>query len=132
MDKFNEDLVAKEAIAASPDITQGVEISLEETPEQAVISNEQAVNSEPNAWDKRNARLLTKGLRNLSDDLDGDRLDAIEDLSAEGFSILTALNVPKAVKIGITAALVAIPFIPAALSVCDSFKNSKQGGHDAS
>jgi hypothetical protein len=50
--------------------------------------------------------------------------------SIEGFSILTALNVPKAVKIGIIVALVAIPFIPAALSVCDSFKNSKQGGND--
>jgi hypothetical protein len=131
MDKFDEDLAAKEAIATSPEVTEGAQqISAALEAEKALPQAPQAVNTEPNAWDKRNARLLTKSLRQLSQgnggELDDDQLSAIEDLSAEGFGILSALNAPKAVKIGITAALVAVPFIPIALSVRGIFKNTQE------
>lgn len=127
MDKFNEELAAKDAIANSPEVTESA-LETHETSEKALISEPQALISEPNAWDKRNARLLTKGLRNFGGKLDDDQLSAIEDLSAEGFGILSALNAPKAVNIFITLLLVAIPFFPVALGIREAFQDNKEEG----
>tara|TARA_R110002124_G_C8973012_1_gene515485 strand:+ start:6941 stop:7360 length:420 start_codon:yes stop_codon:yes gene_type:complete len=130
MEAFNEEAIAKEAIAASPEVTEGVEQICEtEAPQQAVSVPQQAVNSEPTPDDKRNARLLTKGLKSIAKgqggELDEDQLSAIQDVSGEAFGILSALNAPKALKIGITLGLVAIPLIPVALSARGIFKDMK-------
>lgn len=129
MEQFDEEITAKEAIAASPDVTEGVEQMAGPTAgEKALISSEeQPLISEPSAYNKRDARLLVKGLKKVTKDrLDEDQLSVIEEVSAEGFGILSALNVPKALKIALTILLAAIPLVPIFIQTASELKETKE------
>lgn len=117
MEKFDDNASAKEAVASSPDITEGVLFDdLEGGSNADQIAVEKAVYTAPSEADKRNSRLLSRlakeATKFIGCDPDEDQLDAAEEISSEGFYALSSLNPPRWLKVGLTLSLLLGSFLP--------------------
>ena len=125
-ENFDAENAAKEAIATSPEPTEGVELGASE--ESAPESEAQGEIAEY-IPDRRNAKLLTITLKQWDKNgrLDPAQLDAVEEVGAEGFGAINASPVPHTIKLGITIALLLASIIPLILEITGTMK----GGGDA-
>ena len=127
--KIDDELIAKEAIASSPDVTYE---ALDEAPKvedkalEAVKTD--SFDYEP---DKRNARLLKLMLQQIGGSkLTQDQIDAAEEVSAEGFGAINAAPIPRGVRVGITGVLLLGSLLPLFFSIKGAFHENDGGNND--
>ncbi|MBL4761684.1 MAG: hypothetical protein JKY93_03180 [Gammaproteobacteria bacterium] len=128
-EQFDDESVAREAIATSPEITQSVVDNLEEEGGDNSEQSKIAVNVSPSSDDLRNSRLTSACIKGIvsafGHEADGDQLAATQEITAEGFCALSGLNPPKALKIGITMFLLVGSFVPVGVAALKSYREVK-------
>ncbi len=129
-EKFDAETVAKEAIATSPEVTEGVNF----TADAEEISASKALNPEIEGIDyqpdKRNGRLLVLALEQWDRNkrLDPAQLEAAEEVGAEAFGAVNAAPVPHIAKLAVTIALLAASVIPLFLDISGAL--GEEQNHD--
>lgn len=120
---FNAEYAAKEAIATSPEFTEGVDFgSVDEG-----LSANQALNGELEGYDyqpdNRNGRLLAIGLQqwDKGDRLQKEQIDAAEEVGSEAFGALKSAPIPAFYKIMVTLALLVFSIVPIVLDIASAY-----------
>lgn len=126
--KLDDEQVAKEAIASSPEVTKGVVEALEETGQPKEAKTPEPVMADDG--DLRNARLLAQGVNSIyrhvsEEDLKSDQVDALAELGTELFISMKQFALPKWAYVTVTLGVVAMPFIPAILKLTQPQQNTE-------
>jgi hypothetical protein len=120
---FDAEMAVKEAIATSPEVTEGVtldpsggDISANSSKEKAVKGEIEGIDFQPN---KKNGRLLALALEQWDKNkrLDKAQIEAAEELGGEGFGAINAAPIPKGIKLAITSVLLLLGLVPLALDI---------------
>jgi hypothetical protein len=126
---FDAEKAAKEAIATSPEVTEGVTFapdSEESQSVQEVLGGEiEGVDYIP---DQRNGRLLALALQQWDKNkrLEKAQIDAAEEIGGEGFGAINAAPLPRGVKIMITGVLLLLSIVPLAGEIFVSLNEGKK------
>tara|TARA_B100000029_G_C16884106_1_gene707796 strand:- start:2 stop:397 length:396 start_codon:yes stop_codon:yes gene_type:complete len=113
-EKINEDDIAKEAIANSPDVTAKVE---KETAKKSSKDDETIIEGFSDEEAERNGRLISRGIEANFTTLQQDQVQAFEELGTEFFKSLNEFGVPKPIKIGLLIGILLMPFLPSLLKI---------------
>lgn len=127
-EKINDEDLAKEAIANSPEVTHTALDESEVAPSKAAKRADiEAFEYEP---DHRNGRLLKLMLEQWGKNkLDQAQIEAAEEVGAEGFGALKAAPIPSAIKLTVTFLLLLGSIVPLAFDLKGAFKEEHKEEH---